>query len=223
MNFENADDQLILLTPEPLSCLYSFKEDLMDKATNHNTCELPKHSLFPHAFENSPHRGSFFFTPNSPKPLRFELAPDSSHPLHRTASSARPSISKKLNLESEFEEVEENESLSPEALLKPSHPNRSSKNSKGLKNLSESVYMIVSQLSITKYKEVADRLVSEIITEEEEGSDRRKDEHNVKRRVYDALNVLIAAGLLRKEGKDVLCNEPFSQQDEPAVDPYQLR
>jgi hypothetical protein len=85
-------------------------------------------------------------------------------------------------------------------MLRPFGPNRSTKNSKGLKNLSESVYTIVSQLSITKYKEVADRLVSDILTQEEEDDNgsRRKDEHNVKRRVYDALNVLIAAGLLRK-------------------------
>ncbi len=30
---------------------------------------------------------------------------------------------------------------------------------------------------------------------------KKKDEHNVKRRVYDALNVLISAGLLKKNGK----------------------
>lgn len=41
--------------------------------------------------------------------------------------------------------------------------------------------------------------------------------------MYDALNVLIAAGLLRKEGKEVLCNEPLSRYDEPSIDPYQLR
>ena len=68
--------------------------------------------------------------------------------------------------------------------------------------------MIVSQLSITKYKEVADQLVNKI-TMDEDISDKRKDEHNVKRRVYDALNVLIAAGLLRKEGKEVLCNDSY--------------
>lgn len=31
-----------------------------------------------------------------------------------------------------------------------------------------------------------------------------KDEQNVKRRVYDALNVLIASKILRKEGKIVM-------------------
>lgn len=37
-------------------------------------------------------------------------------------------------------------------------------------------------------------------------SDFSKEEQNVKRRVYDALNVLIAAGVLIKEGKKVKKN-----------------
>lgn len=82
--------------------------------------------------------------------------------------------------------------------------------------------MIVSQLSITKYKEVADRLVNSI-TMDENISDKRKDEHNVKRRVYDALNVLIAAGLLRKEGKEVLCNDSYHKESNRSSDPCQLR
>jgi hypothetical protein len=49
MNLENPDDQSMLFAVEPLSCIYSFKEDLLDKATNHNISEL-KHSHFPHAF-----------------------------------------------------------------------------------------------------------------------------------------------------------------------------
>ncbi len=54
-------------------------------------------------------------------------------------------------------------------------------------------------------------------------SDRRKDEHNVKRRVYDALNVLISAGLLRKEGKEVLCNDSYNKQNNLGNDLCQLR
>jgi len=34
-----------------------------------------------------------------------------------------------------------------------------------------------------------------------------KDEQNVKRRVYDALNVLIAADILKKDGKAVYCDD----------------
>lgn len=102
MHFENPDEQSMLFAAEEPSCMYSVKEELLEKATNHNPCE-PKPNYFPHAFENSPHRGSFFFTPNSPRPLRFELSIDS-HPLHRTVPQ-RPAINKKLNLEEEFEEV----------------------------------------------------------------------------------------------------------------------
>ena len=47
-------------------------------------------------------------------------------------------------------------------------------------------------------------------TEENKGIE--KWEKNVKRRVYDALNVLYAAGVLQKDGKLVFCspNEPES-------------
>ena len=42
------------------------------------------------------------------------------------------------------------------------------------------------------------------------GSDKKsqlqKWEKNVRRRVYDALNVLYAAGVLKKEGKHVFCD-----------------
>lgn len=41
--------------------------------------------------------------------------------------------------------------------------------------------------------------------------DYSKEEQNVKRRVYDALNVLIAAGVLIKEGKKVRKNNSKSQ------------
>ena len=34
-----------------------------------------------------------------------------------------------------------------------------------------------------------------------------KEEQNIKRRVYDALNVLISSGILKKEGKKVYCDK----------------
>jgi hypothetical protein len=52
-------------------------------------------------------------------------------------------------------------------------------------------------------------LIEEIIGNQKKSMQeiiKKKDEHNVKRRVYDALNVLISAGLLKKEGKEVSCN-----------------
>lgn len=45
-----------------------------------------------------------------------------------------------------------------------------------------------------------------------------RDEQNVKRRVYDALNVLIAAGVIKREGKIVLCDEaPNNRGSAPNV------
>lgn len=84
------------------------------------------------------------------------MAPfDSNNPLPPSLIRSAPNkatISKKINLEDDFEEVDEFESASCLEGNKRGSPNRSSKNAKGLKNLSESVYQIVSQLSITKYK-----------------------------------------------------------------------
>jgi hypothetical protein len=56
--------------------------------------------------------------------------------------------------------------------------------------------------------------MSDVDDSEEEGLSQgqkkwiqQKWEKNVRRRVYDALNVLYAAGILEKNGKDVFCNQ----------------
>lgn len=104
--------------------------------------------------------------------------------------------------------VHKNNSTKPQALSIKDDK----KNSKGLRNLSESVYRIVKELSVTTYKEVADQLVRMLNAGEfgplEEDTTKAKDEQNIKRRVYDALNVLISADVLKKNGKHVM-----SQQD----------
>jgi len=42
-----------------------------------------------------------------------------------------------------------------------------------------------------------------------------KDEKNIKRRVYDALNIMVSAGILLREGKKVRCSENFLQGKQP--------
>ncbi|CAK69884.1 unnamed protein product (macronuclear) [Paramecium tetraurelia] len=69
------------------------------------------------------------------------------------------------------------------------------------------------ELKSTTYKDVAQRLIQDL------GQDGQlldldnaqilielvpKDEQNIKRRVYDALNVMIASKVLKKEGKKVI-------------------
>jgi predicted CopG family antitoxin len=69
------------------------------------------------------------------------------------------------------------------------------KQAKGLKGLSENVYEIVKQEGVTSYSKVATILIQQM----KENSKiyghifDRRDEQNIKRRVYDALNVLISA------------------------------
>lgn len=95
-------------------------------------------------------------------------------------------------------------------------PNDEKKNTKGLRTLSESVYKIVLELRVTTYKEVAEHLVQMfncVDTENTNGIPKSKDEQNIKRRVYDALNVLISADVLKKNAKYVISDqEIFSQQ-----------
>jgi hypothetical protein len=82
---------------------------------------------------------------------------------------------------------------------------------KGLKLLSVIVRDIVVEKQSTTYKEVADIILRDTIKFENLNVHSQleiaKEEQNIKRRVYDALNVLISAGILIKEGKKVRKNE----------------
>lgn len=82
---------------------------------------------------------------------------------------------------------------------------------KGLKLLSVIVQDIVVKKQSTTYKEVANIILNDTLKNGSVNNMTRdelnKEEQNVKRRVYDALNVLISAGILIKEGKRVRKNE----------------
>jgi len=68
---------------------------------------------------------------------------------------------------------------------------------------------MVIQCGATTYQNVATALITDLKEESKLGFhsfepkrvDTEKDEKNVRRRVYDALNVLIAAGVLKKNEK----------------------
>jgi len=81
------------------------------------------------------------------------------------------------------------------------------RSSRGLRVLSLKVRDIVTKKKKTSYKEVAEALLQDLAQKLKGKSqvEISKEEQNVKRRVYDALNVLIAAKILRKEGKLVCC------------------
>ena len=74
-----------------------------------------------------------------------------------------------------------------------------SRNNRGLRTLSLKVKEIICSQGFSSYKEVAEQLVKTMELGEDE--ERTKEEKNVLRRVYDALNVLIASGVVVKQNK----------------------
>mmetsp|Transcript_29608 Transcript_29608/g.48854 ORF Transcript_29608/g.48854 Transcript_29608/m.48854 type:complete len:276 (+) Transcript_29608:91-918(+) len=80
----------------------------------------------------------------------------------------------------------------------------SEKANKGLRHFSMKVCRKVEEKGKTTYNEVADELVREVLAERSDTEPRGKyDEKNIRRRVYDALNVLMAMDIISKEKKEI--------------------
>lgn len=81
------------------------------------------------------------------------------------------------------------------------------KSGKGLRHFSMKVCEKVQQKGITSYNEVADELVHEFseqsLKNPIQSSDQSYDQKNIRRRVYDALNVLMAMNIITKEKKEI--------------------
>jgi transcription factor Dp-1 len=76
--------------------------------------------------------------------------------------------------------------------------------SKGLRRFSLKVCAKVEGRGRTNYNEVADDLVADLRADAASGAgDASFDEKNVRRRVYDALNVLTAVGMITKDRKEI--------------------
>ncbi|XP_078266527.1 transcription factor Dp-2-like isoform X2 [Rhinoraja longicauda] len=78
------------------------------------------------------------------------------------------------------------------------------KNGKGLRHFSMKVCEKVQRKGTTSYNEVADELVAEFSSSNNHmSSDSAYDQKNIRRRVYDALNVLMAMNIISKEKKEI--------------------
>ncbi|MEE6470582.1 hypothetical protein FKM82_009007 [Ascaphus truei] len=80
------------------------------------------------------------------------------------------------------------------------------KNGKGLRHFSMKVCEKVQKKGTTSYNEVADELVAEFSTADSHISPNESqayDQKNIRRRVYDALNVLMAMNIISKEKKEI--------------------
>jgi hypothetical protein len=80
-----------------------------------------------------------------------------------------------------------------------------SKSNRGLRHFSMMVCQKVEEKGTTTYNEVADELVRKVIAEREDAPG-KFDEKNIRRRVYDALNVLMAMDIISKEKKEITWN-----------------
>ncbi|PNH09070.1 Transcription factor-like protein DPB [Tetrabaena socialis] len=76
--------------------------------------------------------------------------------------------------------------------------------SKGLRHFSMKVCEKVEAKGRTTYNEVADELVAEMSKVEAANKNGQYDEKNIRRRVYDAINVLMAMDIIQKEKKEIL-------------------
>uniref|UniRef100_A0A8D8V5X7 Transcription factor Dp-1 n=2 Tax=Cacopsylla melanoneura TaxID=428564 RepID=A0A8D8V5X7_9HEMI len=77
------------------------------------------------------------------------------------------------------------------------------KASKGLRHFSMKVCEKVRRKGVTTYNEVADELVQEFSEDHNTASSEQYDQKNIRRRVYDALNVLMAMNIISKEKKEI--------------------
>ncbi|XP_022914156.1 transcription factor Dp-1 isoform X2 [Onthophagus taurus] len=74
---------------------------------------------------------------------------------------------------------------------------------KGLRHFSMKVCEKVRNKGTTSYNEVADELVAEFTTSDISALAEQYDQKNIRRRVYDALNVLMAMNIISKEKKEI--------------------
>lgn len=78
------------------------------------------------------------------------------------------------------------------------------KGGKGLRHFSMKVCEKVQKKGVTSYNEVADELVAEFSDPRNlSPSEQAYDQKNIRRRVYDALNVLMAMNIISKEKKEI--------------------
>lgn len=91
----------------------------------------------------------------------------------------------------------------PSSAGQPKQRRKVLKVNKGLRHFSMKVCEKVKEKGTTTYNEVADELVEDEMRRVEVSGDRSFDQKNIRRRVYDALNVLMAMNIIAKEKKEI--------------------
>ncbi|XP_073986665.1 transcription factor Dp [Rhodnius prolixus] len=130
----------------------------------------------------SPHQSVVIQQPNPPKPY---VAPI-------------------LDVSSRKRQEHENDFV-PEFPATVAKRRKTDKGGKGLRHFSMKVCEKVRKKGTTSYNEVADELVAEFTDPKHlpNSVDQQYDQKNIRRRVYDALNVLMAMNIISKEKKEI--------------------
>ncbi|XP_073651561.1 transcription factor Dp-1 isoform X7 [Tursiops truncatus] len=101
--------------------------------------------------------------------------------------------------------VSQNQSSDPSPWSAGKRSRKGEKNGKGLRHFSMKVCEKVQRKGTTSYNEVADELVAEFSAADNHilPNESAYDQKNIRRRVYDALNVLMAMNIISKEKKEI--------------------
>ncbi|KAB1267773.1 Transcription factor Dp-1 [Camelus dromedarius] len=101
--------------------------------------------------------------------------------------------------------VSQNQPSDPSPWSAGKRGRKGEKNGKGLRHFSMKVCEKVQRKGTTSYNEVADELVAEFSAADNHilPSESAYDQKNIRRRVYDALNVLMAMNIISKEKKEI--------------------
>ena len=96
-----------------------------------------------------------------------------------------------------------------------SHLSNSRNTAFGLKEISKRVMEIIKQSGQTTYKAISDQIVNEINEKNTKDDKKTKDEKNIRRRIYDSLNVMKSMKLFHrdKNSKNIMWN--YDQEFDP--------
>lgn len=119
---------------------------------------------------------------------------------------ANSSEARMQNFDSLGDDLESPELTGSQRKKRGPRPGGPEKGGRGLRHFSMKVCEKVELKRRTTYNEVADELIAEITNEESllaSVDQQQYDEKNIRRRVYDALNVLMAMDIISKDKKEI--------------------
>mmetsp|Transcript_16802 Transcript_16802/g.44076 ORF Transcript_16802/g.44076 Transcript_16802/m.44076 type:complete len:374 (+) Transcript_16802:189-1310(+) len=140
-------------------------------------------------------------TPTAPKPPPVAIDPPARRPSSRGTRVSPRETRRSSRAEAPPSETKRRRTETPKV----------DADKRGLRHFSRRVCAKVEERGVTTYNEVADDLVQEFTSLRGNGAS--FDEKNIRRRVYDALNVLMAMGIISKEKKEIRwCGLPSKQE-----------